>query len=249
MSAELPRQAVILAAGEGMRLRPVTAATPKPLVPFFGRPLLDWAVRAAVDAGVARIAVNACHLADQVAARVADLARLLPHVEFHISRETELLGTGGALVQLADHGWFHPGAFWVINSDAVFEASLRDMAIATSPLALMTHVAPESREFRRLLVTPDGLLAGLDPSAPPDGQAFCGVTLADHRLIAALPSAGPACILRDGVLRMLPTTPVRLYPTSGFFADTGTPASLVDAHLRGIHWVQSLSRCLPVVRP
>ena len=40
----MTHQAIILAAGEGVRLRPITLTTPKPLVPFYGRPLLDWAI-------------------------------------------------------------------------------------------------------------------------------------------------------------------------------------------------------------
>ena len=54
-------QGVILAAGEGRRLRPITLHTPKPLMPFLGVPQLDWAAAHLVRAGVRRVAVNAAN--------------------------------------------------------------------------------------------------------------------------------------------------------------------------------------------
>lgn len=234
-----PHQAIILAAGEGQRLRPLTSVLPKPLVPFFGRPLIDWSVRSAIQAGVRRIAINAYHLADVLAKHVELLALRHPAVQFHLSREPALLGTGGALRFLATQGWFEPGPFWVLNSDAVFEASLFAMASSHAPLALMTNIAGEHRHLRRLLVH-QATLIGLDESAPECGQAFCGVTLGDTDLISALPPLGPSCILRDGILRLLPTRSIGIYATDGFFADTGTPALLADAHIRGQAFAASL---------
>jgi CTP:molybdopterin cytidylyltransferase MocA len=109
MTGSLPTQAIILAAGEGRRLAPLTDSLPKPLVPFFGRPLLDWAVRAVVEAGVTRIGINAFHLADAVVRHVeAVLAPRYPAVTFTLSREPQLLGTGGGVRRLAELGFLAP---------------------------------------------------------------------------------------------------------------------------------------------
>lgn len=234
----LPTQAIILAAGLGSRLRPVTDTTPKPLVPFFGRPLLDWAVRAAADAGCERIAVNAFHLADAVAARVAELSRRHPRISFFLSREPALLGTGGAVRFLAERGWLRPAPFWVINSDAVFETPL-DVMRGSGP-ALLVSRDPVHRRLFRLIGSGDAVprLRALDPEAPAHGHAFCGVTLADPELPSRLPP-GPSCILRQGLLPYVDTLDVRLVPTGGFFADTGTPAALADAHVRGLAFARS----------
>ena len=92
-----PRQAVILAAGRGTRLSPITDTTPKALVPFLGRPLLDHAAAHLVSIGVERIAVNAHHLGEQVASHVRTTLRSrYPEVLWHISVEDDLLGTGGS---------------------------------------------------------------------------------------------------------------------------------------------------------
>lgn len=228
-----PTQALILAAGEGRRLAPITDTLPKPLVPFFGRPLLDWAIAAALRAGVTRIAVNAYHLADRLAAHLTaltpELTRTHPGLELHLSREPALLGTGGAVRHLRH--WLSPDApFYVINADAVFAEPL---ATLTSPApALLVTREPTFSDQRRLVASPGGHLAALDESSQPAAFTFCGVTLADPGLPERLPD-GPSCILRQGFLPYLPEISVRLVETTAFFADTGTPDLLVDAHRRG----------------
>jgi NDP-sugar pyrophosphorylase family protein len=239
-----PTQAIILAAGEGRRLAPLTHTLPKPLVPFFGRPLLDWAVRAACEAGVTRIGINAFHLADQVSAHVDHLRAAHPDVTFVLSREPSLLGTGGGVRRLADLGFLRPEPFWIINSDAVFAESLATIAAAVPDGAaglLVTRAAPWA-DARRLVTAPDSMrLATLDERGRPDlGWTFCGVTLADADLPRRLPT-GESCILRQGVIPALDTLEVRLVPTDAFFADTGTPADLAAAHVRGQAWVAGLA--------
>lgn len=229
-----PTQAIILAAGEGRRLAPITDTLPKPLVPFFGRPLLDWALAAALRAGVTRIAVNAFHLADQLAAHLAaltpQLTRAHPELELHLSREPALLGTGGAVRHLRH--WLTPDEpFLVINADAVFAEPLTTLTTHQPPALLVTR-EPTFAHERRLVATPTGHLAHLDEASPSHGYTFCGVTLADPALPQRLPD-GPSCILRQGFLPFLADHPVRLVETHQFFADTGTPDLLVDAHRRG----------------
>ena len=85
---------VVLAAGFGTRLAPVTDHVPKPLLPVGGKTLLDHAVDAVTRAGAGPVAVNTHHLADLVAAHLAgrpDAGR------FSLSHEPEIMGTGGAL--------------------------------------------------------------------------------------------------------------------------------------------------------
>ena len=104
--------AMVLAAGLGTRMRPLSAAMPKPLLPLAGRSLLDHALDRLTDAGVANTVVNAHWLADQVADCVA--ARSAPRIT--LQREETLLETGGgvtrALPALGD------APFAVVNGDA-----------------------------------------------------------------------------------------------------------------------------------
>jgi MurNAc alpha-1-phosphate uridylyltransferase len=118
----VPKTAMVLAAGLGTRLRPITDAIPKPLVELGGRTLLDHAIDRLALVGVERVIVNVHYKADQIEAALA--GRTEPRIE--LSREDELLETGGgvarALPLLGD-------AFFVVNSD-VFWLDGRDHALA-----------------------------------------------------------------------------------------------------------------------
>lgn len=116
-----PRSAMVLAAGLGTRLRPVTETIPKPLVEINGRTLLDHAIDRLALAGIERVVVNVHYKAAMVAAQLA--RRDHPRIE--ISKEAELLDTGGgvkrALPLLDD-------AFFVVNGD-VFWLDSKDPAL------------------------------------------------------------------------------------------------------------------------
>ena len=88
--------AMVLAAGLGTRLRPITDRMPKPLVPIAGKPMIDYVLDALVEAGVMRAVVNVHHFADQMTAHLA--RRQAP--EILISDETEaLMNSGGGLAK------------------------------------------------------------------------------------------------------------------------------------------------------
>ena len=111
--AEVPRTAMIMAAGLGKRMRPLTATTPKPLIPVGGKPLLDHVLEKLAAAGVKKAVVNVHYLADAVEAHLASRAHGL---EVAISDERSLLmETGGGLVQAAP--LIDSDPFIALNSD------------------------------------------------------------------------------------------------------------------------------------
>src|SRR5271166_4832579 len=107
-----PTTAMVLAAGLGTRMRPLTDATAKPLLPLGGRPLIDHTLDHLAAAGVQTVVVNALWQADRLATHLA--GRTQPRII--LRRETTLLDTGGgvraALDQLGD------APFYVVNGDA-----------------------------------------------------------------------------------------------------------------------------------
>jgi MurNAc alpha-1-phosphate uridylyltransferase len=120
--SEIPKSAMVLAAGLGTRMRPLTETVPKPLLEIGGRTLLDHAIDRLALVGVERVVVNIHYKAEMVAARLA--ARAQPCIT--VSREEELLETGGgvarALAALDDE-------FFVVNGDVIWLDS-RDYALA-----------------------------------------------------------------------------------------------------------------------
>jgi MurNAc alpha-1-phosphate uridylyltransferase len=112
-TAPVPEVAMVLAAGRGERLRPITDKTPKPLIEVGGLTMLDRMLDTLAAAGVRRAVVNTWHLADQVEARLA--SRTTP--EIVLSREDSLLETGGGVAKALPH--LGDAAFFVANSDVV----------------------------------------------------------------------------------------------------------------------------------
>ncbi len=106
-------KAMILAAGRGTRLAPLTDDTPKPLLPLAGRPLIEWQVQALVAAGVRELVINLHHLGEQIAAHLGDGSRF--GVDIQYSRETELLETGGGIVNALP--LLGSETFWLLNGD------------------------------------------------------------------------------------------------------------------------------------
>ncbi len=110
-----PRRAMVLAAGLGTRMRPLTETKPKPLVDVCGKPLLDHMLDRLADQGVETAVVNVHYLADQIKAHTA--ARSRPNVV--ISDESgEILGTGGGVVKALPHLGDAP--FFHVNSDSIW---------------------------------------------------------------------------------------------------------------------------------
>ena len=105
--------AMILAAGRGERMRPLTDHTPKPLLPAAGRPLIEHLIIALVAQGFPEIVVNTAHLAEQIERHLGDGARFGAQIAY--SRETEALETGGGIRQALPLLGNQP--FLVVNGD------------------------------------------------------------------------------------------------------------------------------------
>jgi MurNAc alpha-1-phosphate uridylyltransferase len=105
-------QAMVLAAGLGTRLRPITDTMPKPLVRVAGKPMIDYALDALADAGVKRAAVNVHHFADEMETHLARYPRL----DVVVSDERDrLMNSGGGLAKGIK--LLEPGPLFVMNAD------------------------------------------------------------------------------------------------------------------------------------
>jgi MurNAc alpha-1-phosphate uridylyltransferase len=136
---------MVLAAGFGLRMRPITERMPKPLVPVAGKPLLDHVLDKLADAGVTHAVVNVHYLPDQIIQHVA--ARQLPRVTISDERDA-VLGTGGGVVRalplLGTEPFFHLNAdtLWLdgvkSNLDrlaAAFDPAQMDILLLLAPTA------------------------------------------------------------------------------------------------------------------
>ena len=152
------RTAMVLAAGRGERMQPLTTALPKPALPLPGGPVVASAIRLAAEAGATRIVVNVYHLAERMAAAVASIG--IEGIEIDLSYEQELMGTAGGLALARDRGLLgDEGAVLVINGDGVLGLELQNLAerhrsgndLVT--LALLPHLDPA--RWSRVTLDPD----------------------------------------------------------------------------------------------
>jgi len=106
--------AMVMAAGMGKRMRPLTATMPKPMVRVAGKPLIDHALDRLAESGVTNAVVNVHYLADALEAHVLD--RDVPRVTISDERD-QLLETGGGLIKAAD---MLPDTFFCLNADNIW---------------------------------------------------------------------------------------------------------------------------------
>lgn len=230
--------AMVMAAGYGTRMRPLTDTRPKPLVEFAGRALIDHALDRLCEAGIDRAVVNIHYLGDQIRHHLA--ARMRPSVT--LSDESEaLLDTGGGAAKVL--GTLGPSAFLVINSDAVWRdagASLLARLLADWRGDLMDGLialVPPGRAIGYdgpgdFVCGPDYRLTRLRPGAagaPPaaDGLVNIGAYLMHPRLFAGCPEGAFSMnLLWDKAIAT-----GRLYGIvhDGVWMHLGTPDALVDA--------------------
>ena len=144
------KTAMLLAAGYGTRLQPLTDHTPKPLVPVAGRPMMDYALDKLRDYGIERLVINVSHLKDQLTAHLAGLKDF----RATISEEAEPLETGGGLKKAAPFLGDEP--VFAINSDILWSD---DGATALNRLA--EHWDDDKMDFL-LLAQPKAKAVGHD---------------------------------------------------------------------------------------
>ena len=113
-------KAMVLAAGQGTRLRPITDRMPKALVPVAGRPMIEFALLLLGHYGVRDIVINLHHFGTQIEDHLGDGQRF--NVKISYSHETELLETGGGLLKAK--AFLQDDTFIVINTDALIDVDL-----------------------------------------------------------------------------------------------------------------------------
>lgn len=126
-------RAMILAAGKGERMRPLTLHTPKPLIPVAGVPLIEYHLRALAQAGVTEVVINHAWLGDRIEAHLGDGARFGLQIVY--SKESQPLETGGGIYQALPLLGHEP--FIVVNGDVFTDY---DFAVLQKPLQGLAHL-------------------------------------------------------------------------------------------------------------
>jgi len=224
---------MLLAAGLGTRLRPLTLLRAKPALPVLNRPLIHWTLEALAAAGVDEVVVNLHHLPRSVTAAVRDGAAFGLRVRW--SREREILGTGGG--PRAVRRWLGDEPVLLVNGDMLLALDLRRLVRrhrrTGARVTLGLRPNPDPRRYPPVITGPGGRVRGLrgrPAGARGTASMFAGVHVLDPALLERLPPGAsdtvgdlyPALIAAgervDGI---------RL---GGLWLDIGTPGLYLKAH-------------------
>ena len=223
-------RALILAAGRGERMRPLTNDLPKPLLPAGGQPLIDYHIRALARAGIRELVVNLSWHGEKLRSYLGDGQRY--EVKFAFSEEyPDPLETGGGILRALP--LLGPGAFWVVNGDIACDYEFAERNLPAGTLAHLVLVPnPVHNPRGDFQLIGDHIAAG-SPSGP-DTRTFAGISVLDPRLFAdAVPGRFPlAPLLRAAAERGA----VRGEEHRGRWTDVGTPERLqaLDAELKAL---------------
>lgn len=223
-------KAMILCAGLGTRLRPLTERWPKPALPFLGQPLLRYHLAVLKAAGVSAVGINTHHLPEVMAATArAECERArLPH---HVVHEEVIQGTGGGIRGLRD--FLADEDFIVFNGDILFPVDLRPVIEAhRSSGAAATMVLmpmPPGEKYAAVEMNPEHEVRRI-ASYGPGGESlspwhFTGVHVISPRVFDFMSPSGAEDINRDVYPRVMQAgLPIRGEVVQAYWSDLGTPS-------------------------
>jgi len=226
---------MLLCAGHGKRLAPLTDNLPKPLVPVCNRPLALYNLLLLRDAGVREVMVNLHHLGELIPEVLGDGSDLGLRIRYH--HETDLLGTGGGLHAVRD--FLAAGTCLVANGDTLCEADLASAVErhhdrgALGTLLLHPHQRPE--DYGAVRIGSSGELAGIDHVSSrcdvevAGAYVYSGVQILEPGFFDLL-EPEPSCVIRTGWRRVIDQAlPGYGDPCVERLHDCGTPDRLLAA--------------------
>lgn len=227
-------RALLLAAGMGTRLRPITDSIPKCLVPIHGRPLLDYWFDLLFDAGIERLLVNTHYLAKTVERHLA----ASPYSDrVDLVNETDLLGTGGTVA--ANRAYFTGQPMLLAHADNLTDfdvAALLDAHRNRPPEAAMSMLAFRTDDPRScgILELDDRTLVTAfheKVENPPGNLANAAVYVLEPEVVDFAAALGKPVL--DLQTEVIPSFIGRILAveTKGYHRDIGNPESLRRAHL------------------
>jgi len=228
---------MLLAAGRGERMQPLTRSLPKPAIPVLGRPVLAQVLARLARNGFREAAVNVFHHPEGIEAMLGDGSSLGLET-LHYSREPELLGTAGGLRHAAGFLRGH-GPFVVRNADFLADVDVGALARAhaASGCEATLALAPARAGYTAVRVDGDGRVAafGERPPTPPGVAAasylFTGYHVLEENVLDRIPPSGPSDIVLDVYLELVSQRRLATFVHDGFWWEFGTPETYLEGSI------------------
>jgi mannose-1-phosphate guanylyltransferase len=237
-------KAVLLCAGLGTRLEPISRRIPKPCMPVLNIPLLHLNLLYLKEAGVTEVFINLHYLPDKIQHAVNARPSFLQDLSISFSDETEeLLGSGGALKNL-EQELSSEQDFVVMNADIVCDLPLNKAILkrrelkSSALLVTMPHPELGKRYHPMYYSTADSRLRHVRPNLPRtvsegmEATHFVGVQVLTPKIFEYLPPAIPSDIMEYAYTRMLAANEsVHVLPCKGNWFDIGSPESFLQTQI------------------
>jgi NDP-sugar pyrophosphorylase family protein len=229
---------MILSAGLGSRLRPLTAELPKPLVPILNRPLLWYLIASLRAAGIHEIIINLHYRGEQIRSWLGGGEKLGVKVAY--SQESELLGSAGGVRRVRDFFGHEPAL--IIHGDILFDVDLRAVIqyhlSRNAHATVVLHLAHHRYSYGVIRVNAQGNIGQFVDqqapwvSGPLIDTVFTGVQILDPAVLDAIPVECVATLTTDVYPHLL-TRPWRFYGyvIQGYWSDLGTPHRYWEASM------------------
>jgi N-acetyl-alpha-D-muramate 1-phosphate uridylyltransferase len=220
-------KAMILAAGRGERMRPLTDATPKPLLQVGGKALIEYSLERLVAAGFSDIVINIAYLGRQIQAYCGDGRRWDCRILYSDEGETALETAGGIAYALPLLG---EQPFLVVNADIICDYPLTNLSNRAFQLAHLVMIAnPPHHSQGDFSLGSDGRLSHVDKGK----LTFSGIGLYHPALFAGIPKAPLKLrpILNEAIAKGL----ISGEEYGGLWLDIGTPQRLQEINTALLH--------------
>jgi NDP-sugar pyrophosphorylase family protein len=231
------RKVMILAAGLGTRLHPLTVRCPKPLLPLMLRPMLEHVLEQLRRFEVQEVVINLHHQAEQLRQWLGDGSRW--QLQLQLSHEPDILGTAGAMKRVAS--WLQGAPFVVINADVLTDIDLQEVwRWHDAHAAMVTMVVrpdPAARQYGAVVVDSHNRVRQISGrptmGEPVEGEdmVFTGIQVVSPQVLNRIP---PGCLV---------STTAEIYPAlvadgeavygyrhTGYWMDIGVPERYRQAH-------------------
>jgi len=231
-------KAMILAAGLGTRLMPLTLKRPKALMPVGNRPMIDRVIHYLRTHGVDALIVNAHHLYKQLVSHL-DCGRAFG-VDVQVVVEPRILGTGGGIKNTEE--FWDTDPFIVVNSDILTDIDLGAALRAHQERAgLATLILHDRPAFNQVRINDDLEILDIAPGPEPGRLAFTGIHIMEPEILAHIPQGRPSSIIDCYRKLIREGYPIRAWISTGhYWRDVGTIQSYLRANqevLKGREWL------------
>jgi NDP-sugar pyrophosphorylase family protein len=228
-------KAMVLAAGYGTRLHPLTVNTPKPLLPIGGRSLLVWNLLLLKQHGISEAMINLHYRGNQIVEALGDGSRYGMRLAY--SHEPVILGTSGGIKQAQPY--FDNSPVLVLNGDTLSDCDLTALLQSHRSASVLATLAvredSQAQEWGAVSLNADSRIVQIkgEPMVPnpasvglsPDAQSaymFAGVHVLEPAVFEAIPP-GPGSIIDVYIELLRRGLPLGGYRMSGYWSDIGTP--------------------------